>query len=816
MNIISQKPLGGMMLKKSNRLLIMTILVSITLLVLTGCGKSGHKFANQEPNIRITSYEGYDNSELLQNYADSLFIFQQKIFWSASDPDGVITGFAYRVKDQNGNPVSTPGNEYIDLNGEVTPQNVIDRFGTGWVLHYKPNADQSIPLSDPNARRTIWTSAKYALINFPAADENGNPLTKESTFEVIAIDNRGGITPVDPNFPHRSIAWRNFKTTSQRPTCFLSTTKGNPNGGEVGSGIRLSFIMKDELNPSVPAIPYKFEFKIIKLSPDTTNVEVISESDWFDTSISPNDTNINRFLLTKYTTPSLSYDIEDDVVNSVTKIVARAYNMGGVVSELDGSSYITFKVKAGFRPKTLIYSQRCYALGQNHFVDYYDDSSAEVMPFTISSGVQRYATHFFVDMDSTLTALNSSNIKVWLRWGWHGEYGSILASGGYNVTDNPYDKKIDYLLDRRTNKNYYSEITHFDIRLDGEPYNYPPLANDPNAHQVDVHADGHTTVWLRLPLYSPLGQTLVLTSLASGLHTLEVRCVDLQGEVDPYPAVFQFMLVDTIPTANRNGILIIDDDQNSNLIAPDEILRAKYEAMLADYNGPKDFIKRTIPNVPGDTYEDLSLRHLAPSDLQKYKLVIYHSDNVNDFGNLKLENDGLTLYLRSGGNLIISSTSQLSSNLAAFVDVKQKTILSYLGVPYTSPPAKFLSSALHINPFFQQALGQNGYPNVHLQYTAANEPSFASLVNTYQGLATVTYFPNINPTATAIYRMGIKPVGYTPSGPTQEQFNTYNNQIIGIRSVTGSSHCYTFGFPLSYMYTPDVKAMMNKILSEIM
>ena len=809
MNIISQTPVGGMMLTKSKILLLMTIWVSLILLVLTGCGKSGHKFANQEPTIRITSYEGYDDSELLAHYADSLFIFQQKIFWSASDPDGVITGYAYRVKDQNGNPISTPGNEFIDLNGDVTPENVIERFGTGWVLHYKPNANQDLPLNDPNSRRTIWTSAKYAVINLPAADENGNPRTQESTFEVIAIDNRGGITPVHPLYPKRSIAWRNFKSTAARPTCFLSTTKGNPNGEEVGSGIRLSFTMKDDLNPSVPAIPYKFEFKILKLSPQDSSITY--QSEWYDTSISPNDTNINRFLLTKSTNPSLSYDIVNGDTLSITKVLARAYNMGGVTSVPDTFSTILFMVKAGFRPKTLIYDKRCYALGQNHYVDYFDEFSAEVMPFTITSGTNRYATHFFVDLDSTLIAINSPNIKVWLRWGWHGEYGKILASGDFVATDDPYDRKIDYLLDRYTNKNYYSEITHFDLRVDGQPYNYAPLANDPNAHIVDE--DGK--VWLRLPLYSPVRQSLVLTSLSSGPHTFEVRCVDLQGEVDPIPAVFTFSLADNIPIANRNGILIIDDDPHQQLVAPDNIIRDKYEEMLADYNGPKVFIKRTTDTESGDTHQDLDLRHFSPSDLQKYKLVIYHNDNFQSSGNLKLENDGLTLYLRSGGNLIISSTNSLAQNLEAFVNATQKTFVSFLGVYYEKPPANILSNSLTIRPFFQQALGQNGYPDVNLQYSPANEPSFVSLVNDRQGLATITYFPKISVNATAIYKMGIKPVG-SPYGPTQEQFDRYNNQIIGIRCVTGNSHCYTFGFPLSYMYTPEVKTMMNKILSEVM
>jgi hypothetical protein len=88
-------------------------------------------------------------------------------------------------------------------------------------------ADQNIPLDDPSARRTIWTSQKYAVINFPSADAYGNPIDKSSRFEVVAIDNRGAITPQP--------AWRNFCTHSDRPTCSITTTKGNPNNQEVGS-----------------------------------------------------------------------------------------------------------------------------------------------------------------------------------------------------------------------------------------------------------------------------------------------------------------------------------------------------------------------------------------------------------------------------------------------------------------------------------------------------------------------------------------------------------------------------------------------------
>jgi hypothetical protein len=798
---------------KSLKLYAPLAVLAIALLIMSGCGKSGEKYPNQEPEIQITSYEGYYNSladtvltDLLAPYADSTFLFQQKIFWNASDPDGVIEGFAFRVKDQNGNPIPTPRHDYIDQAGDVTPQNVIDRFGTGWVLHYKTNTNQDLPLDDPEANRTIWSSQKYATINFPAADENGDPLTMESTFEVIAIDNRGGITPVDPYYPARSIAWRTFNSTSDRPTCTVTTTRGNPNGGEVGSGLRLSFTMKDT-DPFIDPIPHKFEFRIMKVDPDTEEIIDGTMTEWFD-STSLEDPDMDTYLLTRYTDPALTYDVVDDVTNTLTRIESRAYDLAGVVSEVDGSSHITFAVKAGFRPQTLIYPQKVYALGNNHYVDYSDETSPEIYPFTIIDGVQRFATAFFVDMDNQKTAINSHNIKVWLRWGWHGEYGRVQSSGSIITTDNPYDKKVDLVLDSETDENYFSEITHFDLRFDGAPYNYPPYAN---SHVTD--ADG--TEWLRIPLYSPLGQTLVLTALESGVHTFEVRCVDLQGEVDPTPAVIDFNLVEPLPVEEREGILIIDDESANTQTAPEPDVFDKYQAMLSDYNGTKTFIKRTSLLEEGDTNEDSKLRHLATSDLQQYTLVIYHCDNPSDSGHLKNENDGFTLYMRSGGNVLISHTSQLASVLDAFVLANQKTFINHFGIPYVSPPARILSNALNNRPFFQQAIGQEGYPDIDLQI-GDGEPSFNPIVNLRQGLSTITYFPSLNPDTDVIYQMGIKEVGQDNYSPNEDQYATYNLQPIGLRKLNPENTCYILGFPLAYMEEADARAFINQVISEVM
>lgn len=798
------------------------MMLALAALLLSGCGKSGNKFANQPPTISITSYEGYDDSELLSHYADSLFSFQQKIFWNATDPDGVITGFAYRVKNQDGEPLPTPGNQYIDINGDITPQNVIDRFGTGWVMHYKTNADQSIPLDEPEASRTIWTSQKYATINFPAADENGNPINLSSTFEVIAIDNRGDITPVDPNHPSMSMAWRKFNAESPRPTCYLTTTKGNPGGGEVGSGIRLEFIMHDT-DPFIPETPYRFQFKMMKIDPVTEATIAGTESPWYD-SVTPEDPDLDNFLLTRYTTPSVlgttnEYDVENGTTHTKTKIISRAYDMAGVVSAVSDSAAMKFAVKAGFRPKTWFYPQRVYALGSNHYIDYTDESTPEVLPFTFVEGAQRFATPFFVDPDSTgtarKTAVWSNNIKVWLRWGWWGEYGSLTSNNDiiYPPDPDPYLKKVDTVLDRTTGENYFSEITAFDLRLDGAPYNYQPYSQS-------IFTDGDGKRWLRVPATSPLGQTVVLTAQTPGEHTLEVRCVDLQNEVDPIPAVLKFFLIPPVAAADRSGVLVIDDDRANDSTSPEPIVLQKYQAMLADYSGKVDYLKRTNTLEAGDTVADSRLRHLATTRLQNYKLVIYHSDNPSETGELKKENDGLTLYLRSGGNMLISHTAQLSPVSGSFVLGYQRTFLGYFGLPVNiATPVSLLSNNLNSNAFFQHALGQtvsaDAYPDIDLQYTAANEPSFNTLVNLRQGLSTIAYFPSLLPEAQVIYRMGIKPVGFTPGGPTQAQFDTYNNKPVGIRKITNGNRCYMLGFPLSYMQSADAKAFMNQVLGEL-
>lgn len=815
---------------KSIKLFPVVILVIGLGILLQGCGKQGSRFDNKNPAIAITSYEGYDP---LNPYTDStaVTLFQQRIYWHATDPDGVITGYAYRILDEYDNPISTAGNDYIDSLNLVTPQNVLNQFGGGWVLHYKPGAQQNLPLDDPHANRTIWTSNKYATVNFLASTVTGLPDTTLSKFEVICVDNRGAVC--------ERIAFRKFKSYSGVPTCFLSTTKGNPDGGQVGTGIRLSFTLSDS-DPFIQATPWYYLFKIQKIHP-TTGAVILpeQETDWISTLGTPK---INEYLLTKRTTPAISSDYDSLGIRvSVTKVIARVVDLAGIVSD---TTSIRFSVKEGFHPKTIIHYKRVYALGSNHYIDYSDTTTPEVLPFTIINNTAVFATPFFRDTEGYYTAVNSSNLKSWIRWGWHGEYGIALSTGGFTVTDDPYDKKIDLLLDEDTNRNYYSEITHFDIRLNGDYYHYPPLDNPSN-----IVMDSDTgKEWLRVPVNSSLGQTIVLTNLPANTpdnpyHFFEVRAVDLQDVYDPTPAEFKFKVVNPVEKAQKSGILILDDDvQNANF-APQDSINARYANMLSAYNGEKVTLNReTI------TYTDIRNRKFALSDIQRFKLIIYHTDYPTSTSNLPLEQDAFALYLNQGGNMLISGGGNISGAAQGIQLAGQRTLEKYFGITYNVDATSSGSNSLATKAWFVKAKSKiPEYNDIPLAFdinpanllpedfvydgqtiiTDPNESSFVALlngINGRKGLGPVTLFnlydTSANSGVTPIYEYVSKPVftqatnAYCP--PTVTDFNSVNGKIVGLRKVTTKNSCYILGFPLSYMTKAGSKNYVTKVLQELL
>jgi len=352
---------------------------------------------------------------------------------------------------------------------------------------------------------------------------------------------------------------------------------------------------------------------------------------------------------------------------------------------------------------------------------------------------------------------------------------------------------------------------------------FPPYATS------IVGPDENGKKWLRVPVNSPLGQTVVLTSnqlpmpvgATPGHHYFEVRVVDLQGEVDPSPARFDFYLENYIEPTARSGILMIDDDIHQQTQSPDAVVDAKYANMLADYTGnvtvyerPADPANRKVAN----THEDIRKRAIAFSELQKYKLVIYHNDNPADPGNLVDDVDGYALYMLRGGNLLMSHTHLLSSVLDNLSKSGARiTFLRYIGlldaIPNLPYPHKPDSPNWY---FFQKAVAaMTGYSDVNLQF--GDPAAFNPIINTRKGLATLTYFPTTSFSGDTLYKFGCKPVSYATFPPTQAQFDALNNQVVAYRRVnTNNSRAYIFGFPLSYMVESESRTMMNKILSEVM
>lgn len=791
---------------KSLKLFPIVLLLVLMELLVIGCGKQGSRFPNIAPTIAISSYEGYDPSIA---YTDSSVIsFQQKIYWHGDDKDGIVTGYAYRILDKFGNPMSTAGNLYIDSTGTYTPQSVLDKFhGAGWVLHYKPGADQDIPMDSLAAKKTIWTTNKFAVVNFIAANSSGDPETTINSFEVICIDNRGLVS--------ENSAVRIFRSESKRPVCFLSTTKGDPDStgtSQVGTGIRLSFNLNDSdefLQPT--AWYYQFKVQKFRLSDDV----LVSEkpaNEWANTLRS---TKINEYLLTKYTrfrttsgdsvdlNITTDYDNSDNQV-SYTVITARVVDLAGVTSL---PTSIKFIVKEGFHPRTIIYSERVYAVGDYQSIEYLDPDALEVMPFVYSNNQALYATQFFVNNEGDNTAVYSPNLKIWVRWGWHGEYGKISDSGNESVTDYPFDRKLDKLYDDvHSDVNYYSEITNFDIRLDGEPYHYPPYANS------IVKDPGTNIEWLRVPVNSSLGQTIVLTNLSvntpeNPYHIFEVRAVDLQNEVDPTPAVLKFKIVEPVLKAQKQNILVIDDDIHSTAASPSAVVDSLWNSYFNNTGYTPTVYHYATMNI------DDKIRRLAISDLQNYKLIFYHSENPTSITNIFRENDGLALYLKQGGNFVVSITGNGAQYINTLLRVDPFTMPSYFGlIPFTDQAKYFHNTAKF---FFVKALGQNS-GNITYNDVNVNFQGFSNLINSRKGFYSAAYFPEYDTETKLIYKFGCKPVDSTFFPPTQEEFDTYNNLPIGIKKITSNNKCYILGFPLSYMVPGEAAEMVHKIVDEAM
>lgn len=827
------------MLRIRNAMVFIAIAL-LTLLFFNACeDRKGEINPNTAPTIEITSYVGEDS---LGAVSDSV-LFQQRIYWEAHDDDGVVEGYAFRVitLDEDGNPLYGTAANPI---GNVTPgYEVLD--DQGWIYHYQNGADETIPLS-VTEQKTIWSDQVNALINFPAkgdliVDNQGNPVLDSygnptyepvvSIFEVKCIDDQGD---------ESASVHKYFRAQSYTPRASVQSTKGDINGEQIGTGVVLQFTIIDN-DPYVEAEADHFEFRLEKrdvntgalLGPDDGGYN-LGEDEWISTA---GQFNVNQYMLTKLTNPTLlTNTLMNNVPQDSTFLIVKAVDLAGVVSEPDTISFI---VKDGFYPNTLIYfgvnpdgtfdgtKNDIYALGENQFVDYLEESISRIIPSVSTLEGTHYSTPMWVDKDGHFTVMNSNDLKLYLHWGYHGEYG-IKTESGNVITNNPNSTKVGSVLDELTNSPYFTEIRYFDLRLDGAAYVYAPLP----AEEYNI-TDDDGTEWLRVPVGADIATTTILNNLEPGFHRFEARAVDLQDIGDKTPSEFIFKIVDPIPAIEKSGILIIDDTNNDPGYAPEAYVDSLYQDyFFSDYAGTVDVIDRN--ELRTFIKDDLNLYGLhfqrpvlSPTDLQQYKTIVWHSDDprISSDSRFAWEYDVLNLYLRSGGNIILSAGANVRPVFELCANKGFNILDRYFGLPLNGEdvvnvPSKsgLESSFLNLQLFkYAQANADAGITedvNLLMPSVIANIMN-NPVLNPNEALGPVAYFDNYEDDVEKIFTFGSIPPGDGPLDLTQAEYEALNVRPVGISKTTTNTKCFMLGFPLSYMVPEQAKAALTQIVAEI-
>jgi len=773
-------------------------LISMTLflcILICSCTRHNPTANSEDEILRITSYE----SEKIPNPNNPIeYSYFQQIGWEVTERD--ISMFSYRITTSDG---ELPNSIFTDTDG--------------WIYHYLPGADESIPLSSPLAERTIWTD--------------------ETQFEISFISNNGILPHILTYFEIRCliddeiseiIFWNYFE--SREIGTLLTNSGGNCNGCETGTA--LTFFLNEKITDifveGLYADHFMYRLNIISELDST----LIFEGEWHNSNECED---IRKVILNENSIPPLIPNIDGELSQFEAYIVTRSG-----YADIDNPALSNFKVCEGFYPGSLIYvaeednvgKNDTWVLGENHFVTLMDQSIGKVIPYVITSDGAHFSTPFWIDWDGNMEVIGSDDLQIFFHWGWHGEF-----------EDNQPDKRrVNQVLDENTDSLYFAEIFYFDLRYDDEAFVHELL---PAAIYNIIDDDG--TEWLRIPIEHEYSQnTIVSGDYASvGTHSFVVRAVDSQFEVDPTPAEFVFNIVAPIPKEEKIGILIIDDEQNHSVYCPEDSVDALYAYFLSDQPDVDEINRIEVADFIGNL--GLSALHfyravLSPTDLQQYKTILYHSDNplVNTISNFYKEYDSLNLYLDSGGNLIFSGGANALTIQQRCQYYGISLLKKYFGIPLdTGGQGNAVNLVTYVDPdtgeetiadffhlqFLVKSTALNGFTDdVYLQF-----PSFNNLINMKYGLGPVAYFEYLLDETEPIFTYGCKTPydGIDPTFlawddeddtdqyPSEAQYNEFNGKTVGLRKITENNSCYFFGFPLSYMNAQQVKNTINQILDEI-
>jgi len=806
----------------------------LLMLLLFGCDYQGNLNINQPPEVYISSFTGRDTPE----EADVLgsVPYQQKIYWYGRDADGVVVGYAFRILNEHGDPISTAGNEVISpyTPPELSEADPLNKGG--WVLHYQKGTSEDYPLYHDLSRTTVWTEKIFTDVNFPAADEAGSLVDRASAFEIYAIDNKGAISKK---------AIKYFYTMSKKPSILVSTSKGTLDTLKVtpsvrntlGQGVRMIFSMPDDRIGIITNKPWYFRYKVYQADKDDQADTPLPGEDtsWHSTQYLP-DTGEVLFRAVEYPdskqnmVPALRSNFASDhsTLLSVTIFDVQVVDLAGVMSD-PIRKY--FYVNDKFSPSALIYVDRTYALGNDHYTYEADPlitGKPMIMepPKTYTSTGTRVSQLFYptpvFDAQKQVTdfewqLFGDPFTKFWFRWGYFGEYRNNDPHA--NRENVGASEVFEAVLDPNNgNANYGSEISNYYISLDGMQYPYPPL-------QVAGLQDHQYPDFLRVPTGHEISQMITRSGFSPGRHTLSIMVEDLQDKVSDVSSL-DFNIKRKKTPSERNGVLYIDFGVDEN--TDNNGIRAFYEGVFADLNMPFTYVKREVVNKKRSedrfksyNYFRNGTRLFPITLLNDYEYVIVATDlrggTLTTFIRGDGEIEGIMDYLNAGGKVILVGNWNLRS---AFTIVPSAPMISffrdYFGFPLVSRPDEDINT-LHNNStanpnyiFLDPTPVAPGAPNLNI-ITARPPDEDANIyqngaINTATSIASETV---LAPGTTILYRFNCS------SNATTATYAKFHNKPVGFKfTPTNPSQgtTYTFTFPIYNLQSDSVKQLMSYIM----
>ncbi|MDO9576876.1 MAG: hypothetical protein Q7J16_03245 [Candidatus Cloacimonadales bacterium] len=733
---------------------------------------------NPAENFFVSAFEG-EKTEIENS---NEYTYKQTVSWDLLKEGEPL--FAYRITTTN---EELPEEIFTDENG--------------WVYHYLPGADESIPLSLSSAEKMIWTDQKTFEITFQSVMSELTHIISEVEVKYL-LDDLESESISTSFFDNREIG-----------TC-LTNSAGDCAGEVIGIGT--TFLLNEEIFDIFVEGFYAHHFMYRVNIVAEADSSMIQEGEWMNTINCPNIRIVEL-------SPQNNNALIPNETGEITQFEAYVVTLSGYANS-DNPSKLHFKVQDGFYPNTLIYNSieqsgvdnanAVFALGENHFTTYFDEAFGYELPNEMVNNELHVATAYWIDQYGNNTFIGSDDFRIYLQYGWNGKY-----NGNY-----PFGSQLNQVLDEQTGVHYFSTIEYMDLRLDDQPLEYAGLP--PEQYNI---TDDDGTVWLRVPITHEASSKLSLENLDFGEHTFTARAVDLQMAVDETPSNFTFSIFEPVPAEEKDGILILDCSPQSNLFSPEQYVDDFYFEIFSDYSGNVDCLDYyELRNSVWNSMLHFSKDVFSPTDLQQYKLILFHADSANDQNKLALEYDILNIYLEQGGNLIVSSGRNLMNAYFDCCTYGFPLLEKYFGISLDGDAIgtvmfeEFNASWLSLQ-FFDRAITSNLYSDdIQLML-----PSFNYLVTNSDGLGPIALFLDFDADTEPIFGNGVK----TPQAgtnfevwddiddddefPSLNQYNIYNNVPVGLRKITTDNSCYIFGFPLSYMELEDVQDIMLQILLEI-